>query len=84
MTECIDFATCINKNNALNVISVDGNNITVECADPNAVPANNGGTQGTLTCVCDGKNNCVWQSEDFKGDLTEEGICIDDTTCPVT
>lgn len=84
LTECSDFATCINKNNALTITGTAGNNITVECADANAIPANNGGIDGTLTCVCDGKNNCYWESDDFVGELTEDGMCITDHVCPVT
>ena len=61
-----------------------GDGVTVECAATGAYPANNGGTTGDIACVCDGKNLCEWQSEDFKGDITEDGVCITDHTCPVT
>jgi len=84
LTECVDFASCINTNNALTVTNTVNNSLTVECADPNAIPANNGGTDGVITCVCDGKNDCVWQSDDFVGDITEDGMCITDHTCPKT
>ena len=106
LTECVDFASCINPNGALTVLGretcnnttctactdgVDCNNVNengdgvlVECAGPDAYPANNGGTDGTIACICDGKNPCEWDSEDFLGDITEDDICITDHTCPVT
>jgi len=51
--------------------------------DNPSYPATNGGQGGTISCVCDGKNLCEWQSEDFKGEITEDGVCITDHTCPV-
>ena len=84
LTDCMDFDTCINTNDALTVTNTVNNTITVECNDPDALPANNGGTDGVLECVCDGKNNCVWKSDDFVGELTEDGMCVTDHVCPVT
>jgi len=58
--------------------------VTVSCADPDAMPANNGGSSGTINCVCDGNNDCEWQSTDFLGDITEDGICPSDSNCPIS
>lgn len=84
LTECVDFDECINKNDALTVTGQTTDTVTVTCADPDAYPANNGGTDGVLTCICDGKNECVWESDDFVGELTEDGMCLTDHVCPVT
>ena len=86
-TSCVDFEECINKNGALEVLSGTNstcNAVTVQCTDPNAIPANNGGTTGQLKCICDGKNPCEWQSDDFVGEITEDAMCITDHTCPVS
>ena len=40
--------------------------------------------KGTIACICDGKNPCTWQSEDFLGDITEEDLCITDSECPIS
>ena len=64
--------------------SAGGTGYEIECTDPNAYPALNGANQGTIACVCDGKNPCTWSSSDFLGDITEDGLCITDKTCPVS
>jgi hypothetical protein len=56
---------------------------SITCAG-DKYPANNGNGNGHIACVCDGKVDCSWQSDDFLGDLTEDGICISDTTCPLS
>merc|ERR1712062_314077 len=35
-------------------------------------------------CVCDGNNDCEWQSTDFLGEITEDGICPSDSNCPIS
>jgi len=57
--------------------------VEIECADPSAYPALNGGDKGTIACVCDGKNPCTWQSDDFLGDIAEDDLCITNTDCPI-
>jgi len=84
-TTCPDFSLCINKNGWLSEDSGDGTTtITVSCADPDAMPANNGGSNGVINCVCDGNNDCEWQSTDFLGEITEDGICPSDSNCPIS
>ena len=82
LTECSNFDECINTNGDLTVID-NGGSLTVSCVDPDAIPANNGGTSGVVTCVCDGKNDCSWESDDFVAEITEDGMCITDHVCPV-
>ena len=74
---CTDGVDCNDAN-------TNGDGVMVECAGPDAYPANNGGIDGSIACVCDGKNDCEWQSDDFLGDITEDGVCITDHTCPVS
>ena len=76
-SSCTDCTSCAQGENE------HGAGIKLSCTDPDAFPANNGGTNGYIYCECDGKNNCEWKSDDFKGDLTEDDICITDSNCPV-
>ena len=81
LLECPDFDLCVNKGG----LTYDDTTGEVTCTDPNAYPANDGNpNSGIVTCVCDGKNNCEWQSDDFKGDIEEECMCLTDSKCPVT
>ena len=64
-----------------------GAGIELKCDEADAFPSNNGGTSGFIYCNCDGKSDCEWKSDDFdgfNGPLTEDGICVTDSTCPVT
>ena len=76
-SSCADCTSCAQGPNE------HGAGIKLSCTDPDAFPANNGGTDGYIYCECDGKSNCEWKSDDFKGDLTEDDICITDSNCPV-
>jgi hypothetical protein len=77
-SSCADCTSCAQGPNE------HGAGIKLSCTDPDAFPANNGGTDGYIYCECDGKSNCEWKSDDFKGDLTEDDICITDSNCPVS
>jgi len=80
-TDCSDCSggSCLSDPNK------GGSGYKIGCSDTdNHFPANNGGVNGYVACVCDGKVDCTWQSEDFLGDLTEDGICISDHTCPMS
>ena len=78
-TPCTEGVDCANPNEA-------GDGIVLECADPNAFPANDGNPNSdmTISCVCDGKTNCEWQSDDWSGPIEEDCMCLTDTKCPVT
>ena len=78
-TACTDGVDCGNEYEG-------GDGLILQCSDPNALPANDGGPNAdmSIACVCDGKTNCEWQSEDFKGELEEDCMCVTDTKCPVT
>ena len=65
-------------------LNENGAGIELKCEDADAFPSNNGGSNGHIYCECDGKSDCEWKSDDFSGPLTEEGICVTDSTCPVT
>jgi hypothetical protein len=76
---CTEGVDCANPNE-------DGDGIVLECADPNAFPANDGNANSdmTISCVCDGKTECEWQSDDWSGPIEEDCMCLTDTKCPVT
>merc|ERR1712037_356056 len=91
-TECVSFQTCLNADGFLSNDATLGpfagepekvESYQVSCSDPDAIPATNaGGVDGAIHCTCDGKSDCYWSSDDFLGELTEEEMCITDTTCP--
>jgi len=93
-TECVSFQTCLNADGFLSNDATLGpfagepekvESYQVSCSDPDAIPATNaGGVDGAIHCTCDGKSDCYWSSDDFLGELTEEEMCITDTTCPVS
>jgi len=61
----------------------DGFGYEVSCTEPGSYLASTG-TSGFIACNCDGKNPCEWESDDITGDITEDDICITDSTCPIT
>lgn len=61
----------------------DGFGYEVSCTEPGSYLASSA-TSDFIACNCDGKNPCEWESDDITGDITEDDICITDSTCPIT
>jgi hypothetical protein len=63
----------------------DGFGYEVSCPDADSYLSNNGASStGFIACNCDGKTDCKWETDDIKGDITEDGICVTDSSCPVS
>ena len=101
LTSCTDFELCINPHNELTTTPAQctGTSCSVcsVCNDPNTngdgrkVQCNEGiahSTDGYVACVCDGKSNCEWKSDDFvfnnDGTIDSKDFCVTDSECPVT
>ena len=80
---CTDATCSVCTDAACNPKNTEGDGRQIMC--DNGVPTSQS-SAGFVACVCDGKVNCQWQSDDFslEGEVDSSDFCITDSECPVT